>query len=169
MRFEDLGAFYQDEKKLFAEAKTVSLTRYPVTPFADFHVSDQKSLSLCQTTYDFIRELEFTITPDAATNLLVGLDSATNQLQSPNITAETFEMVATLMRQGGVRGSAAQSPLPHAQPQPKTQNGTPAIKAPNTPPPPSMPQPTIPPASTDVPQEWLTPKIYKATDQPQNG
>lgn len=145
-RFEDLGVFYQAEKSLFTDAKTVVISRFNSVPFADFHIQDPRTTSLSELTLDLINTLNLSLNQDAATSLLLGIDSATQNLQSPTVSADTFEKVAKLMRAGGTR-RLGETPVPAA-------NGQPVVVS---------PQPVNPAAPQPVPQEWLTPKVYKAS------
>ncbi|OGV96826.1 hypothetical protein A2W24_03240 [Microgenomates group bacterium RBG_16_45_19] len=158
-RFEDLGVFYQAEKKLFSEAKTIAVSRFAAVPFADFHVTDNRSLSLAELSLDLINTLELIPPAEAATNLLMGIDVATQNLQSATVTANTFEQVAKLMRLGGVRRL---STPPSVSPPPAAQiQVTPTPTPSPTPTPVPMIKPVTP---APVPQDWLTPKVYKSTD-----
>lgn len=153
-RFEDLGYFYENEKALFTEGKTVSVSRYAATPFADFHISDNLSSGLAETSFELIQTLGLNLNPEAATALLIGIDAATQNLQIPNVTADTFEKVAQLMRAGGVRQisrPASPAPAPTPTTPPKVLNPTPT----------PLVQPSV---NTPVPQDWLAPKIYKSSD-----
>lgn len=146
-RFEDLGIFYEAEKALFSDSKTVCVSRFAANPFADFHLSDSQTTSLTELTWEMSQTLGLNLNAQAATAFLMGIDTATQNLQSPNVTATTFEAMAQLMRLGGLRQNVKPSVLSH----------------------PSQPvAPTAPPAAANqvVPQEWLTPKIFKSSDTP---
>jgi nanoRNase/pAp phosphatase (c-di-AMP/oligoRNAs hydrolase) len=142
-RLEDLGYFYEDEKKLFDSATTVALNRSVFTKFAQHHINDQQASSLTEITAKLIENLELQLDVDSATTLLSGINQTTNYLQHQSVTADTFDLVAKLIRAGAKRpptnGSVADSPAtPLKPPSTATQNG-------------------------NVPQEWLTPKIYKGS------
>lgn len=167
-RLEDLGHFYQNERKLFTDSVSVSLTRFPSTGTATYNYSDTGLSSLSELTYRLMEDLELSaeVTGDTASNLLAGIDQATNQLQNPMLKANTFEAVANLMKAGGTRQVANTS----AQAFPGRQSFIPKEGWPQAPIP-VRPTPTptevvsgetiVDTSSTDVPEEWLTPKIYK--------
>jgi hypothetical protein len=140
-RFEDLGVFYETERSLFTEAKTINISRFANTPFADFHVTDGQVTSLAELSLELTQTLGVTVSTDAATAFLSGIDTATQNLQSPAVTADTFEKVAYLMRAGGLRQIT------------RPNNSNPVS---------SSPAPAAAPNPQPVPQEWLTPKIYKS-------
>lgn len=168
-RLEDLGNFYESERQLFTESKTVSINRFNSTTFADFHVSENQVSGNAELTYQLISSLNFELSADAATNFLNGIDQATNSLQHPDLKADTMESVAKLMRAGGTRATVGQPQI--TKPSPQTITGS----QPVTPPPPAPSQngqpATVPPqqpkaksaAKTDVPKDWLAPKIYKGS------
>ena len=168
-RLEDLGDFYESEKQLFIDSKTVGINRFSSTTFADFHVSDNQVSGNAELVYQLINSLNFELSVDAATNFLNGIDQATNSLQHPDLRADTMESVAKLMRAGGTRAIASQSTAKTA---PQTVTGS----QPVTPPPPlakhngqpaavpSSPQPQANDSGkADVPKDWLAPKIYKGS------
>jgi hypothetical protein len=146
-RFEDLGHFYESEKALFSDAKTVCVSRFATTPFADFHISDTQVSSLAELSLELLETLGSSPSSEAATAFLIGIDTATQNLQSPTVTADTFEKVANLLRAGGVR----QSLRPPVAPAPVVGPSSAPVSVP----------PTLP-ANQPVPQDWLSPKIYKS-------
>ena len=50
-----------------------------------------------------IREGNFTLDNDIATNLLAGIEKASGNFSTNEVTANTFEVVAYLMKKGGRR------------------------------------------------------------------
>jgi nanoRNase/pAp phosphatase (c-di-AMP/oligoRNAs hydrolase) len=136
-RLEDLGELYQAEKKVFDDATTVSLNRLNTSKFAQYHLDDKTTSSLSELTGLVVEKLGLQFDQDSATSLLFGVDQATTNLQHPAVSADTFELVAKLLRVGGTRLQAiSQIPSPAAPPDPNRSN---------------------------IPQEWLTPKIYKGS------
>lgn len=136
-RLEDLGRLHQDEKQVFTDATTVGLNRLTTGKFSQHHLDDKTSSSLSELTGHVISKLGLQLDQDSATALLFGVDQATNNLQHPAVSADTFELVAQLLRVGGTRVQAAAPTSPSATKQ--DNNGS------------------------QVPQEWLTPKIYKGS------
>jgi hypothetical protein len=53
----------------------------------------------------YIKDSNLKMDEDVATNLVMGIEDATNNLTDPSVGAETFEMIANLMRAGGRRGA----------------------------------------------------------------
>jgi hypothetical protein len=102
-RFEDLGDFYETERKLFSEATTINVHRYTASKFATYHLDDPRASALSEITHALMKQLNLEQSKDTATGLLAGIDQATNNLMSPNVTADTFEAVANLLRAGGLR------------------------------------------------------------------
>jgi hypothetical protein len=125
--------------------------------------------SLSEVVFSLINEFNLTMDPDIATNLLMGIEQATDNFRSPETNAQTFEMVAALMRAGGRRfakvglESSAFPPgsipgqMPASQiqskqgvtlPQEEGAQQTEVVEN----------QPVEKP-----PADWLQPKIYKGT------
>jgi len=105
-RLEDLGVFYEEERKLFTDAATVAMSQFTPTKFAQYHISNNQASSLSEITGDYISQLGLSINEDSATSLLFGIDIATNNLQISTVSAETFDLVAKLLRAGGQRNTS---------------------------------------------------------------
>ncbi|OGM81324.1 hypothetical protein A2393_03630 [Candidatus Woesebacteria bacterium RIFOXYB1_FULL_41_13] len=126
---------------------------------------------------NLIKENGLTIDPDVATNLVMGIEDGSNNFSGSDVTPETFEVFAYLLRSGGqrvprVKLSPANFP-PGAIP-------TKPFNAPNvsevhqqavTPISQVETQAEIPSAETGVetpevnpPSDWLQPKIFKGTN-----
>lgn len=101
------------------------------------------SSNVSQVVTMAISVMQLPISQDAASNLLAGLDQASNMYQLAN--AETFESAALLMRHGGHRQDVyvPDEVVPGVVPQPA---------------------PVVTPAAAPVPQEdWYEPKVYRGT------
>lgn len=119
-----------------------------------------------------IKESSINFDEDAATNLLMGIEEGSDNLQGSSVTAETFLVISELMKAGGKRVSS------QAVVQRKDfPNGSIPGSFPNP-----LVKPVIsnqlPPAQTfssqsqsmpvdkseeKAPDEWLQPKIYKGS------
>jgi hypothetical protein len=93
-----------------------------------------------------IKELGYEIDADASTNLLMGLEEGSTNFSGPQVTADTFQMAADLLRAGGTRkpkiettGDPFRVSTPEAIEQEKK------------------------PSEPEAPKEWVGPKIYKGT------
>jgi c-di-AMP phosphodiesterase-like protein len=119
---KDLGKIYDDAKEYLDGLNPYSLT----------------GPRLCEYVTLLLTNAQLTITPDCASNLLAGLERATNAYQTPDVTADTFEAAAILMRQGGRRHD---------------------VYAPEKIVPGSVPQQQ--PAKSN--EDWYEPKVYRGT------
>ncbi len=121
-----------------------------------------------------IKENNLTMDPDVATNLVMGIEDGSNNFGSPEVTPETFEVFAHLLRNGGQRMPRVK--LSPASFPPGAIPTRPFGSAP-TPPPPVTPvvqvetQAEAKMAETGVevpdvnpPSDWLQPKIFKGTN-----
>jgi len=92
-----------------------------------------------------IKENNFILDNDTATNLLTGIEKGNKRYSSVDVTAETFELVAYLMKKGGRRSlSDSQFRKPFLG-QIKKEN-------------------VEEKKSKEPPKSWLEPKIYKGTN-----
>jgi len=92
--------------------------------------------------------MQLSIDADIASNIMLGLETATDNFRSLKTTADTFEAAALALRSGGRR---SQMTITTPQPTP-----TPTVVA-------------TPPAETvaETPRnDWLEPKIYKGSTLP---
>lgn len=104
-----------------------------------------------EIVYSLISETDSVVDADIATNLLAGIESASDSFKGQGVTAETFEIVAHLLRSGGQR--LAKTPQPDFYPKGSTPSSN------------LFTQESKPEKKEDVnaPQDWLEPKVYKGT------
>ncbi len=144
---EGFGHIYANSKEHFQAANVISLSHTPPTnQFAHYHFSDAGVSSLCELTTHFLDTLTLAVSDDAASNLLSGIEIATQDFKSPNVTAGTFEAAASLLKKGARRHrpiSSADFPagsIPQVDSTPGTAERVQEVKAP--------------------PADWSGPKIY---------
>ncbi len=113
---ENLEQLYFGYEELFRNTPAVALTAMPAT-VGSINLSASTGV-ISELTAGLIKNLQLGVDPTAATFLLAGIEEATNGLQSPDVTADTFETVAFLMRSGAERQA-----LPQEQPQPAQPAG----------------------------------------------
>lgn len=101
--------------------------------------------SVSEFVATLIKESGMALDVDIATNLLMGIEEASNKFSSSEVTANTFEIVAELMRAGGQR-----------RPQKTQTRGA-------FPPSPTPGQVPSEEQKKEAPKDWLEPKIYKGT------
>ena len=105
--FEDLGMLYESERSLYDTSFTVSITPSPIVPFAQMTLETSGQSSMTEGIAVLLRSLGIEIKDDIATNILSAIEYATQRFQSLTVTADTFEIVAELMRNGARRSSLA--------------------------------------------------------------
>jgi len=143
----DLGHIYEQGKEAFrASEKMVSLTRnLPAQNYTPHQVYDPLALSLSELVVYLIESLSLPLPADAATNLLAGLERATQNFQHPEISASAFETAARLIKSGARRHadqiSAADFPSGSIPASPGTAESVAEIKGP--------------------PDDWMAPKVYR--------
>ena len=113
--------------------------------------------SVSEVVCQIIKDLDYEIGPDLATNLLMGIEEGSNNFADKSVTSESFETIAMLMKSGGRRRSAFNiqkvnyppGAIP-GQPFPKS-----FFKKPKTSEGDDMAEQT--------PRDWLEPKVFKGT------
>lgn len=108
----ELGKLYADEKAFLDNAKTVSLkTSIQPSNFASISLH-QPASSISEIVTYLVKLLKLRLTSEASNNLLSSIASLTHQF-SAKATADTFELVAYLMRSGAtLHASFAAPPVP---------------------------------------------------------
>lgn len=151
----DLGAIYEKEIELFEKSKIVNYGNKSGN-FGALNLTDPTS-SNAELTTAVIQELHLPINADIAGNLMLGIESATAGLTSPDMTADTFEALAVLYRNGARRVA------PQNFPQAKVISDTPIVdvEAKETP----RMETSQSQANSNrepVSPDWLRPKILKS-------
>lgn len=102
--------------------------------------------SVSEIVYSLISEVG-QVEPDIASNLLAGIEEAGDSFSADGVTAETFEIVAHLLRSGGKRPTKTAEAFPQGLPTNALFSGeTPEEKE-----------------DKGTPDDWLQPKVYKGT------
>ena len=101
--------------------------------------------SVSEVVAALINESERRLDADIATNLVIGIEEGSRQFQGPDVSPETFEIIARLLRSGGQR-VVTQSVEKQASPQGAIPGEQPSEEK-----------------KEEAPKDWLQPKIYKGT------
>ncbi|EKE12234.1 MAG: hypothetical protein ACD_13C00250G0002 [uncultured bacterium] len=117
---------------------------------------------------NLIKENGLNIDPDVATNLVMGIEEGSNNFASVEVTPETFEIFAYLLRNGGqrmprVKLSPANFPPGAIPTKPFTEAVTPVSQVESQAEIPTEEAGTESP-EVNPPSDWLQPKIYKGTN-----
>ena len=146
---EELGKLYSDEKAFLDQASLLSLNISPRPATFDSQALHQNYPSYVELLGQLLQGTRLILSPQAAQNLLHGVYSATADLTSAKVSAQTFTFVAYLLTHGAKLPSQLRSvsPLTHA---------------------PFFDVPTFSPVVEDdhspVPSDWKQPKIFRAHD-----
>lgn len=142
---KDVGELSEKEHELFNPERVVNISNQ-VGSFGAVNLTDPSS-SNSELITALLKELGLPLDIDIAGNLMQGIESATSGLSSPNMTADTFEALAILYRNGARRTPAA-APTQTA----KIVADMPIIDN------------TIQSPKVESPKEdWLQPKIFKGS------
>lgn len=109
--------------------------------------------SVSEIVTSLIEEGNYYIDSDIATNLLAGIEEESKDFSGPDVTADTFQKIANLMKQGGKRVFLEKEEL---------KGNYPSGSIPSKP----YQQNVVQKEEKDklvneTPQDWLGPKIYK--------
>lgn len=159
-RLEDLGEFYEVERNAFNQAMSIVISRRQTASFASVSVVDESASSYSEIILELLHQLGLKVQEDIATNLIAGLDFATNRFQNPVIAPSAFVAMGKLMEFGGKRQTPIISSAAQVNPMATNRSFTPfaPVSAANQP----FAQPSQT-ATDQPPQDWLQPKIFKGT------
>lgn len=146
---KDIGALAEKEVELFTKSTIANISNQ-VGSFGAINITDPSS-SNSELVTALLKELALPMDVDIANNLMIGIEAGTDNLSSPNMTADTFEALAVLYRTGARRQVKTIVPQQAkiVADMPIVDNG-PVIEE-------TPPQPLAEPQA-----DWLKPKIYKS-------
>lgn len=98
---KDIGLLAEKEVELFKAERIANISNQ-VGSFGAINITDPSS-SNSELVTALLKELALPLDVDIANNLMQGIESATDGLSSPNMTADTFEALAVLYRTGARR------------------------------------------------------------------
>jgi len=99
--FEDLGEIYFDHKTFFQEGNTVNVNISQASkPFAKISLINSQMASFGEFITFFLSTLKMPVDEDIASNLLLGIERATNNFSLTKSTPVTFEAAAFCLRAG---------------------------------------------------------------------
>lgn len=145
---KDVGSLAEKEVELFSKSTIANISNQ-VGSFGAINITDPSS-SNSELVTALLKELALPMDVDIANNLMIGIEAGTDNLSSPNMTADTFEALAVLYRTGARRQVKTIVPQQAkiVADMPIVDNG-PVIEE----------TPTQPVAEPQA--DWLKPKIYK--------
>jgi nanoRNase/pAp phosphatase (c-di-AMP/oligoRNAs hydrolase) len=101
----DIGALADKEIELFQKERIVNVS-HQLGEFGAINLTDPSS-SCSELVTALLQELKLPLDLDIANNLMQGIEAGTDNLTSPNMTADTFEALAVLYRTGARRHAPA--------------------------------------------------------------
>lgn len=99
---EQLEQLYFGYEDLFETVPMVSIHNH-TTSFGTIHIDSGSVSSSSEVVAQLLFSVGHPVNSDIATNLLLGIEWGTANLSSPTASAETFEVVAQLLRAGARR------------------------------------------------------------------
>ena len=135
--------------------------------------------SISELVAALIRDNNFAIDPDIATNLVMGVEEGSSNFANAEVTPDTFELFAYLLRNGGQRsprtklspasfppGSIPSQPFNAPQPLSVMPVQAPAGYVPNENDAHDIEGTKETEAEINPPDDWLQPKIFKGAQNP---
>ncbi len=101
-KLEDLNQLYIGYEQLFENTSVISVHTYE-TAYGAIKVTTTGSASYAEVIAYLLQELQASIDPEMATNLLAAIESATQTFKSLAVTAQTFEIAGKLLAVGARR------------------------------------------------------------------
>lgn len=99
---ESLENLYIGYENLYQNTALISINSYE-TSFGNLKLDILGSSCVSEYVADLLRGLNYQLDHEVATNLLAGIDEETDNLESYLATADTFEIVSHLLRDGARR------------------------------------------------------------------
>lgn len=159
---ENLGRIYEDNQEVFKESQTINLDNDSRNQeYGQVNLVDLEAASLSEEIANLIALLRLPTDGDIGSNLLLGIERATNRFSSTKVGSNTFEAAAFCLKIGARR--QVKKPL----------KKIPRRKFPLKPMPPKVSAQKKPveeesvegeptPGGEEKPKpDWLEPKIYK--------
>jgi len=104
---EELDQLYFGYEKLFQDTAVVSIYEYP-TNFGTVQYDTSETTGYAEFVAQLMNETELYIDEESATHLLASIERASKGFRSPKTSADTFDVVAKLLRSGAVRSEEKQ-------------------------------------------------------------
>lgn len=119
--FETLEHLYSEYEELYQRVPVVSINSFE-TAIGSYKFDTSGYAAMSQAVAEMMGQLGLPIESDAATHLLAGIDQATECFTTVTTNADTFEMVAWLLRTGARRIKRAESSTPASPPKAGSSN-----------------------------------------------
>lgn len=169
-----LGTIYTDNQAQFQGKEIINIDRHLTNAFfGTVNYVNKTSSSTCELAHKVIQQLGVEMDKDMATNLYVGIATATNTFTSYSVTAETFETIASLLKAGASKKVLPQPGLKPPQvvqsiiPQQPASTPVFSVKQPGTERQQVQSITSVESAESQSkegaqsPQDWLKPNIFK--------
>lgn len=167
----DLGSVYDEEPSLYSNNRIINVDIHQDNSrFGEVNLVNPQASSVSEEMVGLVQTLGLTLSEEAATAFLFGIEEATRNFSSPQASPEAFDKAALCLRAGGQRLAAAsvaqvrpRPSLPKTKPQEVKVQSSPATSAapPVQPLSPTDDSQKVKSVSERPEEDWLQPKIYK--------
>ncbi|MEK7497892.1 MAG: hypothetical protein AAB656_03165 [Patescibacteria group bacterium] len=155
----DQKSFPMVDSSELASVKFAHIGLTPVKLTKDVLSFDSPASSISELVSNLIKQSGLVFDPDIATNLLAGVENGSENFTNSGVSADTFAMMAELMKAGGRRIAKTEIPNPINFP----PGAIPTMKDFEFENNPDDIEAKEDVAEEDAPTSWLEPKIYKGT------
>ncbi|MDP3974278.1 MAG: hypothetical protein Q8P92_05605 [Candidatus Daviesbacteria bacterium] len=108
---DSLGSIYRQNQQKFSGVHIVNIdTQSANTGFGQTNVLDTNASCLAEVMANLIADLGYSLDADTASNLLAGVFESTTNLTNPQVNADTYMVMANLLRAGGKKPSVINQP-----------------------------------------------------------
>jgi nanoRNase/pAp phosphatase (c-di-AMP/oligoRNAs hydrolase) len=157
---ESLGDLYLQNQEQFRGKDIINIDRHITNSnFGTINLIDRQSSSTAEIVLRLLKYLNVEIDKDMATNLYMGIASATNNFTAYSVNAQTFEASAQLLKLGAVKKIASPPFSPKVSSTRSRGSFVPQLVEKSAP-----PQKTIEKkegkTEEGTPKDWLKPKIF---------
>lgn len=159
---QSLGTLYTENQTQFQGKEIINIDRHLTNSFfGTINYINKTSSSISELVLKVLQSLRINIDKDVATNIYAGIAVATNNFTSYSVNADTFEVIANLLRLGAikktVRKPISQQPIisfiPPPQPSREVQKSKPIETI----------ERSSGPEEVNTGQDLLKPKIFRGS------
>lgn len=112
-----LGQIHSENESLFSGGEIINIDRHFTNAnFGSVNIVDKRAASLCQIVFELLKNISVPLDNEMASNLYLGLVSATKNFTAFSVGPQIFELAAELTRAGARTAKVVPAPM-FARPQ----------------------------------------------------
>jgi nanoRNase/pAp phosphatase (c-di-AMP/oligoRNAs hydrolase) len=159
---QNLDTIYTENQQLFQGKEIINVDRHLTNGFyGTVNLVQKTASSISELVLPILQQLKIEMDKDIATNLYMGIATATNNFTSYSVNAETFETVAALLRNGAIKKRTQPQSFTQTTPKQIPQQFSQPFETQNQKPIEVLEKESGP-EKQPTPQDWLKPKIFRS-------